>query len=259
VGQYVKDKNDLSCGQTYRPIGVVAPGEEYTLIGKSKSTERVRELIKRVAVCDMTVLIRGETGTGKGLVAHMLHQSLPTSHRHSFVNVNCPAIPDTLLESEMFGHEKGAFTGAVNRKLGRFEQAEGGTIFLDEIGHISPAIQAKLLDVVESKEFVRIGGLERRRFNARIITATNAPLERLIVLPALPVRNSHTPAARTPRGYTRIGKPLSPKELRKISRALEKTDGCAHRKTHGAQMARQCARDLHPHGAIRTVRRHGGL
>ncbi|MCX5757582.1 MAG: sigma-54 dependent transcriptional regulator [Candidatus Hydrogenedentes bacterium] len=177
----MKEKMDLPSGGLWRPTGIAAPGEEYALVGESPSIERVREMIKRIATSDMTVLIRGETGTGKGLVARLVHQCSQRGRSRPFVNVNCPAIPDTLLESEMFGHEKGAFTGAVSRKLGRFEQAEGGTIFLDEIGHVHPAIQAKLLDVVESKEFVRIGGLERRHFDARIVTATNAPLEKLIM------------------------------------------------------------------------------
>jgi Nif-specific regulatory protein len=141
--------------------------------------QQVYRLIERVADSDATVLIRGESGTGKDLVAHAIHYS---SSRASmpFVKVNCTALPEGLLESELFGHEKGAFTGAIQRKVGRFEMANGGTIFLDEIGDFSMNLQVKLLRVIQFKEFERGGGTESIKANVRIIVATNKDLERQI-------------------------------------------------------------------------------
>lgn len=149
------------------------------IIGNSRAMQQVYDLIAQVAKSDTTVLIRGESGTGKELVAHAIHY---TSHRASqpFIKVNCAALPETVIESELFGHEKGAFTGAVSMRKGRFELANGGTIFLDEIGDLSPATQIKLLRVLQEKEFERVGGNETIRTNVRVITATNRDLEALM-------------------------------------------------------------------------------
>ncbi len=149
------------------------------LIGKSRAILELRAMLERVAQSSSTVLIRGESGTGKGLVARIIHNISPRRER-PFIHFNCAALPETLVESELFGHEKGAFTGATDRKPGRFELAHEGTIFLDEIGKVSRAIQAKLLRVVEDKEFERVGGTRTQRSDVRIITATNLNLEEAI-------------------------------------------------------------------------------
>ncbi len=149
------------------------------LIGKSRAILELRAMLERVAKSSSTVLIRGESGTGKGLVALIIHNISPR-REGPFIHFNCAALPETLLESELFGHEKGAFTGATERKPGRFELAHEGTIFLDEIGKVSLSIQAKLLRVVEDKEFERVGGTRTQRSDVRIITATNLNLEEAI-------------------------------------------------------------------------------
>lgn len=156
-------------------------GEKFktTLIGKSQSVAEIREIVSKVADAPATVLILGESGTGKEVVARLLHvQSSRTSK--PFVAVNCAAIPENLLESELFGHEKGAFTGAVSRKKGKFEIAGGGTIFLDEIGEITPQIQVKLLRVLQERVFERVGGNEPVKMEARIIAATNRDLRKSV-------------------------------------------------------------------------------
>jgi transcriptional regulator with PAS, ATPase and Fis domain len=140
----------------------------------------LRKLIVNVAPSDATILLRGESGTGKDIVARIIHNVSGRSKLGDFVKINCPAIPETLLESEMFGHEAGSFTGAERRKPGRFEIAAGGTVFLDEIGDLPLSSQAKLLQVIEHKEFTRVGGTKTMRIDARIIAATNAPLEEMI-------------------------------------------------------------------------------
>ena len=149
------------------------------LIGKSRAVVELKETLERVAQSSSTVLIRGESGTGKGLVGRVIHNISPR-RKGPFIHFNCAALPETLVESELFGHEKGAFTGATDRKPGRFELADGGTIFLDEIGKISKSIQAKLLRVVEDKEFERVGGTRTQRSDVRIIAATNLNLEEAI-------------------------------------------------------------------------------
>jgi Nif-specific regulatory protein len=150
-----------------------------SLIGKSRAIEELKGTLERVAQSSSTVLIRGESGTGKGLVARIIHNISPR-RGGPFIHFNCAALPETLVESELFGHEKGAFTGATERKPGRFELAHEGTVFLDEIGKVSKAIQAKLLRVVEDKEFERVGGTRTQRSDVRIITATNLDLEQAI-------------------------------------------------------------------------------
>ncbi len=153
--------------QTYQ-----APEE---IVGISSGMENVRELILRVARSAATVLLLGETGTGKELAARMVHNCSDRADQQ-FVAINCAALPETLLENELFGHEAGAFTGATDRKAGRFELAEGGTLFLDEIAEVSPAIQVKLLRVLQEREIVRIGGTETVACDVRIIAATNRNL-----------------------------------------------------------------------------------
>jgi len=151
----------------------------HNMVGSSNAMQEVYRLIEQVADSNATVLIRGESGTGKDLVAHAIHYSSPRGDK-PFVKVNCTALPETLLESELFGHEKGAFTGATSTKPGRFERAHGGTIFLDEIGDFPPNLQVKLLRVIQFKEFERLGGLKTISTNVRIIVATNKKLEELI-------------------------------------------------------------------------------
>jgi Nif-specific regulatory protein len=148
----------------------------HNMVGTSNAMKEVYRLIEQVADSNATVLIRGESGTGKDLVAHALHYNSLRADK-PFIKVNCTALPETLLESELFGHEKGAFTGAVERKLGRFERAHGGTIFLDEIGDFPPNLQVKLLRVIQFKEFERLGGAETIKTNVRVIVATHKNLE----------------------------------------------------------------------------------
>jgi Nif-specific regulatory protein len=137
------------------------------------------EQMAQVATTNTTVLIRGESGTGKELVAHAIHYNSPRANK-PFVKVSCAALPDSLIESELFGYEKGAFTGAEMRKKGRFELAEGGTLFLDEIGDINLATQVKLLRVLQEREFERLGSTETIKVNVRLLAATNKDMERAI-------------------------------------------------------------------------------
>jgi len=149
------------------------------IIGKSAALESVLEQVKQVASTDSTVLIEGETGTGKELVAHAVHNA---SHRigRPFIKLNCAAIPLDLLESELFGHEKGAFTGAIAQKIGRFEMADKGTLFLDEIGDIPSALQPKLLRVLQEQEFERLGSGRTHKVDVRLVAATNRDLAKMV-------------------------------------------------------------------------------
>jgi two-component system NtrC family response regulator len=156
--------------------------ERYTfanIIYGSLKMEEVMGLVARVAPSQATVLIRGESGTGKELIANAIHFAGQRSQK-AFVKVSCSAIPETLLEAELFGHEKGAFTGATQRRIGRFEEAEGGTIFLDEIGDLSPGTQVKLLRILQEKEFQRLGSNQTLKSDVRVITATHQNLEEAI-------------------------------------------------------------------------------
>jgi len=175
------------CAERYRLLQQnaalrVRAGESYTLeqiVGDCQKMHELRQLIQTVAVSDARVLILGESGTGKELVAGALH-SLSQRRKNSYVRINCAAIPETLLESELFGHEKGAFTGALKQKPGRVEEADGGSIFLDEIADMSKPLQAKLLRFLEDGSFTRVGGTQELRVNVRLLAATNRDIVQAI-------------------------------------------------------------------------------
>jgi formate hydrogenlyase transcriptional activator len=149
------------------------------VIGSSPALEDVLEQVERVAPTDSTVLIQGETGTGKELIAHAIH-NISSRCGRPFVRLNCAAIPLDLLESELFGHEKGAFTGAIAQKIGRFELADKGTLFLDEVGDIPPALQPKLLRVLQEQEFERLGSTRTHQVDVRLVAATNRDLAEMV-------------------------------------------------------------------------------
>ena len=149
------------------------------IIGKSSALESVLEQVEQVASTDSTVLIQGETGTGKELIARAVHDSSSRFSR-PFIKLNCAAIPFDLLESELFGHEKGAFTGAIGQKVGRFELADKGTLFLDEVGDIPLALQSKLLRVLQEQEFERLGGTRTHKVDVRLVAATNRNLAEMV-------------------------------------------------------------------------------
>jgi transcriptional regulator with GAF, ATPase, and Fis domain len=156
---------------------IEASAEFCGIVGKNPKMQVVYRLIEDIAPTDVTVLIQGESGTGKELVARAIHEQSERKSK-SFVVINCSAYPETLLESELFGHEKGAFTGAIRQKAGRFEQADGGTVFLDEIGEIPPQAQIKLLRVLQTQRFERLGGERSLNVDVRILAATNKDLLR---------------------------------------------------------------------------------
>ena len=149
------------------------------IIGDSAALESVLDQVEQVAPTDSTVLIEGETGTGKELIAHAIHNASQRCGR-AFIKLNCAAIPLDLLESELFGHEKGAFTGAIAQKIGRFEMADKGTLFLDEVGDIPPALQPKLLRVLQEQEFERLGSGRTHKVNVRLVAATNRDLAKMV-------------------------------------------------------------------------------
>src|SRR5881296_2506413 len=149
------------------------------IIGSSAALESVLAQVEQVAPTDSTVLIEGETGTGKELIAHAIHNASQRCGR-AFIKLNCAAIPLDLLESELFGHEKGAFTGAIAQKIGRFEMADKGTLFLDEVGDIPSALQPKLLRVLQEQEFERLGSGKTHRINVRLIAATHRDLTEMV-------------------------------------------------------------------------------
>jgi formate hydrogenlyase transcriptional activator len=167
-----RDDRD-AIGDTEGPGGIVG------LVGRSAALRAVIERVARVAGTSTTVLIEGETGTGKELVARAIHRLSPRKDR-AFVNVNCAALPATLIESELFGHERGAFTDASNKKLGRFELADRGTLFLDEVGDLPLDLQAKLLRVLQEGEFERVGSERTTHVDVRVIAATNRELEKAV-------------------------------------------------------------------------------
>ena len=149
------------------------------IVGKSPALDALLEQVQRVGPTSSTVLIQGETGTGKELIAHAIHNVSPRS-ASPYIKLNCAAIPHDLLESELFGHEKGAFTGAITQKIGRFEMADTGTLFLDEVGDIPPLLQPKLLRVLQEQEFERVGCGRTHQVNVRIVAATNRNLEEMV-------------------------------------------------------------------------------
>jgi len=155
------------------------PAAEEPLVGASAAMTRLRELVDRVAASGASILVRGETGTGKELVARRIHRQSPRAER-PFVTLNCGAVPEGLIESELFGHERGAFTGADRRRIGRFELAEGGTLFLDEIGELAPALQVKLLRALQERRFERVGGNATVTVDVRIVAATHRDLEQAL-------------------------------------------------------------------------------
>jgi DNA-binding NtrC family response regulator len=155
------------------------PGSVPGLIGTSASMQRIYKLVGQVAQSDATVLLMGESGTGKELIARAIYANSPRAAR-PYVAINCAAIPDPLLESELFGHERGAFTGALTQRIGKFERADGGTIFLDEIGDMPLALQAKLLRILQNGEFQRLGGDQTLRTRVRVIAATNQDLAAMV-------------------------------------------------------------------------------
>ena len=152
---------------------------EHGMVGESRSMKKVYQFIARVAPADTTVLVRGESGTGKELAARALHTNGPRRER-PFVAINCAALTETLLESELFGHERGAFTGALAQKKGKLEVADGGTLFLDEVGEMAPVLQAKMLRVLQEREFERVGGTRTIRVDVRVVAATNRDLEEAV-------------------------------------------------------------------------------
>jgi transcriptional regulator with GAF, ATPase, and Fis domain len=201
----------------------------HNMIGESPAMAKVYRFVAQVAPSDSTVLIAGESGTGKELVARALHRNSPRATK-PLVAINCAALTENLLEDELFGHERGAFTGAIAQKKGKFEMADGGTLFLDEVGELAPNLQAKLLRVLQEREFDRVGGTRPIRVDVRIVAATNLDLEaavkattfrqdlffRLnvvrIMMPALRERPEDIPSL-----ASHFSRKLSPKTKRRIS------------------------------------------
>lgn len=185
----VRVKNALQKAASERKIVLLEERNKYlqdelateyeSIVGGSPAMREVFQLIEQVAAEDSSVLIEGDSGTGKELVARAIHKTSPRANQ-PFIRVNCGALNDNLLESELFGHEKGSFTGAVRQKKGRFELADGGTLFLDEIGDVSKTMQVKLLRALQEKEFERVGGEQTIQVNVRIIAATNKDLQKLM-------------------------------------------------------------------------------
>ncbi|HEV3484290.1 MAG TPA: sigma-54 dependent transcriptional regulator, partial [Vicinamibacterales bacterium] len=217
--------------------------EDRAVWGNSEKMRAIATVIEQVADSDVTVLIRGESGVGKELVSRAIHQR-STRRNRPFVKVNCAALPAELLESELFGHERGAFTGAATTRIGKFEQADGGTLMLDEIGEMKPALQAKLLHVLQDAEFTKLGSNKRIQVDVRVVAATNRDLEKMMLsgdfredlyyrlkvieltVPALRERPDEIPTltdffvARYSRKYNRPARPISD-ELRQLFAVYE--------------------------------------
>src|SRR4029077_15626105 len=217
--------------------------EDRAVWGNSEKMRAIAQVIEQVADSDVGVLIRGESGVGKELVSRAIHQR-STRRNRPFVKVNCAALPAELLESELFGHERGAFTGAANTRIGKFEQADTGTLMLDEIGEMKPALQAKLLHVLQDGEFTKLGSNKRIQVDVRIVAATNRDLEKMMLsgefredlyyrlkvieltVPPLRERRDEIPTlidffiARYARKYNRPARPLS-EQLRQLFMVYE--------------------------------------
>jgi nitrogen regulation protein NR(I) len=178
IANALKAANDMRQVVSYQPL-LESEDYEVGIVGKSEAMHNVFKLIGQLAATDVTALITGETGTGKELVARAIYHHSNRS-QHPFLAINCAAIPEQLLESELFGHERGAFTGATMQRIGKFEQCNRGTLFLDEIGDMSPATQTKILRVLQSGTFERVGGNQPIQVDVRIIAATNRPLEQAV-------------------------------------------------------------------------------
>jgi Nif-specific regulatory protein len=176
---FAKEKESLSELKTYYRDEMLQNYKFEDIIGKSSKMQQIFAMLETVAPTDATILVRGETGTGKELIATAVH-NLSRRKNGPFIKLNCAAISETLLESELFGHEKGAFTDAKEMRKGRFELADGGTLFLDEIGDISPSLQVKLLRILQEQEFERVGGNKTVKVNVRLVAATNRNLEEMV-------------------------------------------------------------------------------
>ena len=173
------DVQKRSSPRTLRQVGALSRVRFIAIVGESAALKQVLNQARTVAPCDATVLILGETGTGKELIARAIHR-MSSRKNCSFIKLNCAAIPDGLVESELFGHEKGAFTGAVSQKMGRLELADKGTLFLDELGELPLEVQPKLLRVIQDQEFERLGSTRTIRVNIRLIAATNRDLAKSV-------------------------------------------------------------------------------
>ena len=180
VDTALKQRAELRAATAFQPQLTVEQHQD-SLVGKSEAIQQVFKMVGRVAGSDAPIMITGESGTGKELVARAIHHYSRRSEKY-FVAINCAAVPETLLESELFGHEKGAFTGAVAQRVGRFEQSDGGTLFLDEIGDMPLAVQSKMLRVLQEGEFSRVGGSATIKTDVRIVAATNKHLEEQVSL-----------------------------------------------------------------------------
>ena len=205
------------------------------------------EQVAQVAKTNTTVLIRGESGTGKELIAHAIHYNSLRAKK-PFVKVSCAALPDSLIESELFGYEKGAFTGAQQRKKGRFELAEGGTLFLDEIGDVNLGTQVKLLRVLQEREFERLGGTETVKVNVRLIAATNQDMEKVArrgeiprgpVLPAQRLHDLRAAAARSEGRHAAARRPLRREVLARARQDHQAHLDAGHRHADGVSLAGQ--------------------
>ena len=238
-----------------------------SIIGSSGPVRQMYEQMSQVAATNTTVLIRGESGTGKEMVAHAIHYNSPRANK-PFVKVSCAALPDSLIESELFGYEKGAFTGAESRKKGRFELAEGGTLFLDEIGDINLTTQVKLLRVLQEREFERLGSTETVKVNVRLIAATHKDMERAIaagtfredlVLPPQRLLDFRAASAGAEGRPPAAGRSL-PREV--LARAQEEHQAhldAGHRHAHELSLAGERARAREHAGTRRAhVRQPGG-
>ncbi len=177
--KHVQEKEALTELKTYYKDQVLGEHKFESIIGKSTKMQQIFSMLDTVAPTDATILVRGETGTGKELIATAVH-NLSQRKNGPFIKLNCAAISETLLESELFGHEKGAFTDAKETRKGRFELADGGTLFLDEIGDITPSLQVKLLRILQEQEFERVGGTKSIKVNVRLVAATNRNLEEMV-------------------------------------------------------------------------------